>query len=229
MKTVIITGASGNLGTAVTSEFLNKGYRVVATVHSEKAKAEFEKNDNLHIEIIDLTNEEASSSFVHSTIEKFGPIHAAMLLVGGFAMGNLESTKADDVQKQIDLNFFTAFNLVKPLHHQMKENGFGRIVLVGSRPALVASTGKDMVAYTLAKSLLFKFAELLNQDAKGKNVTATVIVPSTIDTPANRNSMPNANPSNWVKPQEIAGILEFIVSEQASSLREPVLKIYNNA
>jgi NAD(P)-dependent dehydrogenase (short-subunit alcohol dehydrogenase family) len=86
-----------------------------------------------------------------------------------------------------------------------------------------------MVAYTLAKSLLFKFAELLNQDAKGKNVTATVIVPSTIDTPANRNSMPNANPSNWVKPQEIAGILEFIVSEQASSLREPVLKIYNNA
>ena len=86
-----------------------------------------------------------------------------------------------------------------------------------------------MIAYGLSKSLLLKLAEYLNEEAKGKNVTATVIVPSTLNTPANRKSMPDADASKWVDPEHLAGILEFVVSENAAPLRELVLKVYNNS
>ena len=86
-----------------------------------------------------------------------------------------------------------------------------------------------MIAYALSKSLVFKLAEFLNEDAKGKNVTATVVVPSTLDTPLNRKSMPDIDPDIWVKPSTLAEILEFVVNDKSSVLRETVLKVYNNA
>jgi short-subunit dehydrogenase len=111
----------------------------------------------------------------------------------------------------------------------MLQNNYGRIVFIGSRPALKPADGRKMVSYALSKSLLFHLAEFINEDAKGKNITATVVVPSTLDTPANRKSMPNANPDNWVKTESLAEILEFVISEKGQPLREPVLKVYNNA
>ena len=111
----------------------------------------------------------------------------------------------------------------------MVENNFGRIVFIGARPALKAEAGKSLIAYGLSKSLLFKLAEYINADAKGKNITASVLAPSTIDTPPNRKSMPDTDPSKWVKPEALAEIMEFIVSDKSSALRETVLKVYNNA
>jgi NAD(P)-dependent dehydrogenase (short-subunit alcohol dehydrogenase family) len=111
----------------------------------------------------------------------------------------------------------------------MLENNSGRLVFIGSRPALEAKYGKNLIAYGLSKSLLFKLAEYINEEAKGKNVTATVIAPSTLDTPQNRQSMPDVNPNIWVQPEALAEILEFIVSEKALPLREPIFKVYNNA
>ena len=92
-----------------------------------------------------------------------------------------------------------------------------------------AAIGGGLIAYGLSKSLLFKLADYLNAEAKGKNVMVTVVAPSTLDTEPNRKSMPNANPANWVKPAALAEILEFIVSEKSAPLRETVLKVYNNA
>ena len=89
--------------------------------------------------------------------------------------------------------------------------------------------GKGALAYSLTKSLLFRLAELLNATAKGKNVVASVVAPSTIDTAVNRKSMPDADFSAWVKPEDIATLLEFICSDEGNALREPVYKIYNNA
>jgi NAD(P)-dependent dehydrogenase (short-subunit alcohol dehydrogenase family) len=86
-----------------------------------------------------------------------------------------------------------------------------------------------VVAYALSKSLLFTLAELLNAEAKGTNVTATMVVPSTLDTPANRENMPDADTGNWVQPEALAEVLEFVVSEKGSPLRETVLKVYNKA
>lgn len=228
-KTIIITGATGNLGSAVTQTFLNNGYNVVATVTSEDAKKELPEAKNLQAEIVNLVDEDATEDFVQRAITQYKKIDGALLLVGGFAMGNIAATKASDIKKQFSLNFDTAYNVARPLFAHMKENGEGRLVFIGSRPAVLASAGKDMIAYALSKSLLFKLADYLNEDAKGKNVTATVIVPSTIDTAPNRKSMPKANPDNWVKPEALADILQFVVSGKASPLRETVLKVYNNA
>jgi NAD(P)-dependent dehydrogenase (short-subunit alcohol dehydrogenase family) len=229
MNTVIITGATGNLGLATTQVFLAKGYRVLATVTNDEAKKSLPAHEHLETETLDLTSEDAAASMVHNTIKKYGKIDAALLLVGGFAMGDIKATRLEHIKKQISLNFDTAYNIAKPVFEQMISQGSGRLVFVGSRPALKSADGKNMIAYSLSKSLLFKLAEFLNEEAKGKNVTATVIVPSTIDTPINRSSMPDVNPDKWVKPEAIAEILEFVCSDKASSLRETVLKVYNNA
>ncbi len=227
--TVLITGANGNLGTAVTNTFLKQGYKVVATVINEEEKKELPQNENLQIEVVNLTNESETASFVQNAIEKYKKVDGALLLVGGFAMGDIRVTKTDEIKKQISLNFDTAYNVARPLFQHMIENNNGRIVFIGARPALQAAAGKDLLAYGLSKSLLFKLAEYLNEEAKGKNVTATVVAPSTLDTPLNRKNMPEVNPDNWVKPEVLADILEFIISNKAFPLRETVLKVYNNS
>ena len=229
MKTVLITGANGNLGSAVTKTFLDKGYRVLATVITESMKSDLPLHDNLDVHVVDLGNEIATNTFINSIIEKYRTLDAALLLVGGFAMGNIASTSIADIQKQIALNFETAYHVTKPVFQHMLENGNGRIVFIGARPALEASQGKNLIAYGLSKSLLFKLAEYLNEEAKGKNITAPVVAPSTLDTPLNRKSMPDADPSIWVKPSALAEILEFIVSDTNAPIRESVIKVYNNA
>jgi NAD(P)-dependent dehydrogenase (short-subunit alcohol dehydrogenase family) len=229
MKTVIITGANGNLGTAVTKEFIDKDYRVIATIANENSKKDFTPHPNLEILVVNLTNERETASFVENMIQKYATIDAALLLVGGFAMGDIENTSGDDLHKQITLNFETAFYVTKPLFGHMTNNKKGNIVFIGARPALNPAQGKGLVAYGLSKSLLFKLAEYLNEAARGLSVSVSVVVPSTLDTPLNRKEMPDVNPDIWVKPREIAETLEFLVSEKSSALRETVLKIYNNA
>jgi NAD(P)-dependent dehydrogenase (short-subunit alcohol dehydrogenase family) len=229
MKTVIITGANGNMGTAVTREFLDKNYRVIATVPEEKLKSEFQPHPNLDVSVVNLMNETETAGFVEAAIQKYKSIDAALLLVGGFAMGNLATTSGDDLHKQIALNFETAYYVTRPLFDHMMANKKGRIVFIGARPALNPAQGKELVAYALSKSLLFKLADILNEAARGINLTVSVIVPSTLDTPLNRKSMPDTNPDIWVKPAEIAETLEFLVSDKSAALRETVLKIYNNA
>lgn len=229
MKTVIITGANGNLGTAVTNEFLAKGYRVAATVLHDHMKEGIGQHPNLHITTVDLNDEQAAHTFVQSVIDQYKTIDTALLLVGGFAMGDVAGTSAEDIRKQLALNFETAYHVVQPLLPHMLNNNHGRIVFIGARPALEPAYGKDMIAYALSKSLLFRLAEYINAGAKSKDVTATVIAPSTLDTPANRQSMPGVDPSIWVKPGVLAGILEFVVSDNSGPLRETVLKVYNNA
>lgn len=228
-KTVIITGATGNLGRAVTERFLAEGYTVVATVTSEEAKKTLPISEGLQVEAVDLTSEEETEIFVQNTVERYRKIDAALLLVGGFAAGNIGATKSDDVKKQLSLNFDTAYHIARPLFGHMKEAGEGRLVFIGARPSISAAAGKDLIAYGLSKSLLFKLAEYLNEEARGTNLTATVVVPSTLDTPLNRRNMPEANPNDWVKPEALADILEFVVSGKASALRETVLKVYNNS
>jgi NAD(P)-dependent dehydrogenase (short-subunit alcohol dehydrogenase family) len=228
MKTVIITGANGNLGTAVTKEFLDKNYRVIATISNENSKRDFVPHPNLEISVVNLTDEKETIAFVEKLIQKYVVIDAALLLVGGFAMGGIESTTGDDLRKQIALNFETAFYVAKPLFGHMMNNKKGNIVFISARPALNPAQGKDLIAYGLSKSLLLKLAEYLNEAAKGVNVSISVVVPSTLDTPVNRKSIPDVNPDNLVKPAEIAETLEFLVSDKSSALRETVLKIYNN-
>jgi NAD(P)-dependent dehydrogenase (short-subunit alcohol dehydrogenase family) len=227
MKTAIVTGASGNLGQAVVGKFLAEGYHVVGTVNQNNPvrinHPEYEQVE------ADLVDEEASRTFVESVIAKHKTIDAAVLTVGGFAMGKLAETKTTDVMKQYKLNFETTYNVARPVFVQMMKQGSGRIFITGSRPGLDAKSGKGMVAYGLSKSLIFRLAELMNDEAKGHDVVTSVVVPSTIDTPQNRRSIPDAKFENWVKPEAIADAIYFYCTEKAGVIREPVIKVYGNA
>lgn len=226
MKTAIVTGAAGNLGKEVVKKFISQGYKVVGTL-TPGEMVDFPA-DYFQSIIIDLMNEDASQEAVSTIIESNGDIDAAVLTVGGFAMGDIEATTAADIQKQYKLNFETAYNIARPIFIQMKKQKRGRIFFIGSRPGLDARDGKGMVAYSLAKSLLFRLAELMNHEAQDHNVVVSVFIPGTIDTPQNRKAMPGADFSKWVKPEEIAGVISFYCSNESAAVREPLVKMYGN-
>ncbi|MBI1782714.1 MAG: SDR family NAD(P)-dependent oxidoreductase [Sphingobacteriales bacterium] len=229
MKTAIVTGASGNMGQAVVQKFIDEGYFVVGTViPNDPVKLDFPA-DKFEAVIVDLMNEDDSAKFIATVITKYKTIDAAVLTVGGFAMGTVASTSTADIMKQYKLNFETAYNVARPAFVQMLAQNSGRIFIIGSKPGLSAANSKGMVAYGLGKSLIFRLAELMNDEAKGKNVVTAVVIPSTIDTPQNRKAMPDANFDNWVKPEAIPEAIYFYCTDKATVLREPVIKVYNNA
>lgn len=229
MKTFIITGANGNLGTACVQKFLAAGHSVIAVDGHDNHLAFAAGNAQYEFATVNLTNEAETNTFITGLIAKHKKIDGALLLVGGFAAGSIADTTGADIQKMFSLNFETAYFMARPLLQHMQQNTYGRLIFIGARPALVAAQGKDLLAYALTKSLLFKLAEFINEESKGKNITATVIAPSTLDTALNRKSMPQADPSNWVTPEALAEIMEFIVSDKGNAIRETVLKVYNNA
>ena len=227
-KTAIITGAAGNLGKAVVKNFIEKNYQVIGTIlnKNESYKA---GESNFEEAELDLLNEEDCQKFVDGVVIKNKAIDVAVLTAGGFTMGDITQTKTSDIMKQYQLNFETAYNMARPVFIQMMKQNSGRIFLIGSRQGLDISKAKGVTAYGLSKSLIFSLAALMNKEAKGKNVVVNVIVPSTIDTPQNRESMPGADFNSWVGASQIADIIYFYSSEEGSAIREPVIKVYNNS
>ena len=229
MKTVIITGASGNLGQAVAKKFLAKDYNVIGTIVPNDPVVLNFSNEKFEAVVADLMNEGAAKQFIEATAIKYSRIDVAVLTVGGFAMGKIADTATADISKQYKLNFETAYNTARPVFLQMIKQGSGRIFMVGSRPGLDMRNSTGMVAYGLAKSLVIRLAELMNAEAKGTNVVTSVIIPSTIDTPQNRKSMPDADFTKWVTPDAIADVIYFYSSAKASAVREPVIKMYGDS
>ncbi|GAB2817609.1 Rossmann-fold NAD(P)-binding domain-containing protein [Ferruginibacter profundus] len=227
-KTVVVTGASGNLGQAVVKKFLSEDYNVVGTIVPNDPVLFDIDNNKLEKIIVDLMNENDAGQFVHNIIAKYGGIDAVVLTVGGFAMGSLDNTKTADIRTQYQLNFETAYNIARPVFVQMLQQKNGRIFLIGSKPGLSADNSKGMIAYGLGKSLIFRLAELMNAEAKGTNVVTSVVVAGTIDTAQNRKAMPGEDFDTWVKPGVIADVIYFYCTAEAAAVRESVIKIYNN-
>ena len=224
-QSIIITGASGNMGAAVAERLMSEGYHIIGTVHSESsANALNEKG--IEAKPLDLTNEEAVSQFVNE-LDK--DITGAVLTVGGFAVGGFEDTDGTAVKKMYTLNFETAYFMVRPLLKVFEKRGGGQIILVGSRPALNPEEGKNLISYALSKRLVFYLAELINAYGKDKNIQATVLVPGIIDTPRNRQDMPDADYSKWVSLDAIADSVRFIFSDAGKQMKEGVIKLYNRS
>ena len=225
-KSIIITGATGNLGGAVTKKLLTDGYKLYVTlVPGEKMP----EDPHIHGMHLDLYNEEDCARYVSEVAGRGDDLSAAILLVGGFQMGGLMETSFADLDKMFKLNFYTAFSMVKPLFAYFEKKGGGQIFLVGARPALQPADGKGVAAYAMSKSLIFRLAELINASGKEKNISATVLVPSTIDTPANRTSMPDADFHKWVPAASIADVIAFLLTDSGHVVREAVVKVYNRA
>lgn len=229
MKTVIVTGASGNLGQAVVKKFLAEGYKVIGTIIPNDPAVLDIDDPNFEKIVVDLMSEGDAEKFVESVVDKSNTIDAAVLTVGGFGMGSIAETKMADILKQHRLNFQTTYHVARPVFIQMMKQEKGHIFLTGARTGINITNSKGMVAYGLSKSLIFRLAELMNDEAKGHNVVTSVIAPSTIDTPQNRKTMPDADPAKWVKAEDIASLIHLYCTKEASSLREPILKFYNNA
>ena len=210
MRTAIVTGASGNLGQAVVQKFLSEGYAVEGTGSLLMDAPHF------HSVAVDLVNEEAAAEWVQAVIAKHKTIDVAVLTVGGFAMADIAGTTTAMIGQQYRLNFETAYNVARPVFVQMRKQGAGTIFLIGSKAGMEAGTSKGMIAYGLSKSLLFRLAELMNEEAAGTAVKTIVIVPSTIDTPQNSVAMPGADFSKWQTPGFIANTI-FTLSSSVIS------------
>ncbi len=224
-KNVVVSGADGVLGSAVVKKFSEKGYSVAGIYHRKTESLEAETNVRV---VADLMDEQAAENASRQILSELKSVEVLVCTAGGFAMNNIENASAVDIQQQLNLNFFTAYNLVRPLYKHMKEQGSGRIFLTGSRQGLSPQIGSSTLAYTLSKSLLFTLADTLNAD-KESNVIVSVVVPSIIDTPGNRKSMPDADFSRWVSPEAIAEVIAFYASDEASIIRQPVIKVFNHA
>lgn len=227
-KIAIITGATGNLGKAMTRKMIKSGFTVIGTTEPGKDGLSLEKE--ARYTAIDLTDPEATDSFIRDVMSTYAKIDAVVCLVGGFGMAKIPESTNEVMHKMIDLNFFTAFNVVQPVLKLIKDQKERvNIVMVGAKPVFEPNVAKMVFPYALSKSMVIKMAEIINADSKQNNATATVIVPSIIDTPPNRAAMPDANFSDWVSPESIADKIAFICGEGGRDLRETVLKIYGNS
>ena len=228
-KHTIITGAAGNLGRAVTSTFLDAGY-IVHAIISHQDDTSFIKRKGLSVYQTDLISENETLHNINLIIKGIEKIDLAIMTVGGYAPGSLQEVTLTDIERMFRLNFFTAFNVAGAVLPAMrKQETGGQLVFIGARPALHPDQAMNMVAYALSKSLLFKLSEIINEDGKEKHIRSAVIVPGVIDTPQNRKSMPDADFTEWVKPEEIAGQILQLVSSSEMKLKDNILKIYGNS
>lgn len=222
-KSVLITGASGNLGSAVVKKFQQEDYRVHAVARDAMGL------DGVEVTPVDLTNEADVSAYIEKVTAQNGNLQTAILLVGGFAAGNLKQTDGAALQKMYKLNFETTYFVVRALLPHFEANGGGHFVLIGTRAAFTPKDAQHLVAYGMSKSLVMYLAEIINAYGKDKGIQASVIVPSTIDTPPNREAMPNADVTKWTTGEAIADAIYFLTTDSGKHLRETVLKMYNEA
>jgi NAD(P)-dependent dehydrogenase (short-subunit alcohol dehydrogenase family) len=223
-QTILITGANGNLGTEVVRQFLAAGFRVIAIDGNDNHLQFASGNSEFQFHSVNLVDEAAVDELLTNLLQAEA-VTAGFLLAGGFAMGKFADTEAGEMRRMIDLNFFTTYSIARQLYRSMLDRGSGRLVFVGARPALDPAAAKAMAAYAISKSMVFRLAEVINAESKDQDITATVIVPSTIDTPVNRSSMPQADFSKWVTPAQIAELLMMIVTKTGAPLKETILKM----
>ncbi|TXB68958.1 SDR family NAD(P)-dependent oxidoreductase [Phaeodactylibacter luteus] len=229
MKNVIISGAAGGLGLSVTEAFLENGYAVHALTEPGKSEQvarlqQLEEKGHLAYSPLNVMDEQEVARFFE---ERSTSWDAAVFLVGGFAMGTLAETDEEALDKMLSLNFKSAYHCSR--HALPKMAPGGRILLIGARPALQPEAGKSLVAYSLSKGMVLHLAELINAEAGDRNVQAVTVLPSVIDTPANRENMPDANFEDWVKPEEIAQAMVYACSAAGRKQRSPQFKMYGGA
>ncbi|MBC6366450.1 SDR family NAD(P)-dependent oxidoreductase [Algoriphagus sp. AK58] len=220
-RNIIITGAAGALGGAVVEKFKREGYHVIALVKPDANEVAEEADVTYEV---DVTDEKAVADFVKEYQIQFGELDAIAMIVGGFAMGSLESTTQKELNRMFQLNFFSAFSMVSGFLPLFKKQMHGTFLFVGARPALQLQDATSTVAYSLSKKLVISLSEIVAEEVKGTDIRTHVFVPSIIDTPANREAMPDSDFGKWVNPADIAEAMHYALN--TPSLRQMTFKLY---
>ena len=218
-KIVLIAGGSGALGQTVVPAFSKAGAQVI-TVDRNPPSAQVGGRAAMKA---DVTDEADVQRLVDDVIRTRGCIDALVNLVGGFAMGRVVETDAALWQRMLTMNVTAAFLLSKAVLPHMVARGTGRIVHVAAWAAVEPFPGA--AAYIVSKASLLTLIKVLALELSGSGVTVNVVLPNTIDTPANRARMPQTDPSTWTKPESIAGTLLFLASEEARQISGAAIPI----
>jgi NAD(P)-dependent dehydrogenase (short-subunit alcohol dehydrogenase family) len=224
---VLITGGSGGLGIAVTKLALDRGAKVVVPYFKEQELDGLKQHlgghpDALTLVAANLTNEQE----VHKVVADMKRIDALIHLVGGFVMGPTHEVALDEWRAHHELTLTTTFLCCKHALGRMREAGYGRIVTIGSKAAVEPMA--QMAAYSAAKSGVVALTRVIAAETKGTDVTANCVLPSVIDTPANRAAMGDTDADKWVTPASLAETICHLASEAARDIRGAAVPIYGS-
>jgi len=219
-KVVVVTGASGALGKVVAQAALERGAHVAAIDYAAAQGAPTRE----HIELggVDLTDAAQAKRAIDAAAAHFGRLDALVNIAGGFAFETIAEGDPKTWQRMFALNVTTALNASHAAIPHLLRSSAARIVNVGANGAIQAGPG--MGAYAASKAGVHRLTEALAAEHKGK-ITVNAVLPSIIDTTANRASMPKADFSKWVAPQELAEVILFLVSDAASAVTGALLPV----
>jgi NAD(P)-dependent dehydrogenase (short-subunit alcohol dehydrogenase family) len=232
-RTIVITGGTGGLGTALAARLLDGGARLAVTYLLPDEASRFEDRfgqdeERIMLRRVDATDAGAIAEFIGEVKSTWGPFHGLAALVGGWA-GGRDVDATDDVrfERMIDLNLRSTFNAVRASVPLLREAEYGRIVLVGSRDAVDAPPGQ--AAFNMAKAGVMALGRTIARELEATNVTATVLLPTVIDTPATRAALPYADYVDWPTPDEIAAVTVYLLSEEAGVMNGAMVPVYGRA
>lgn len=214
---ILVAGGTGALGCAVVAELLEAGFEVtVVDRHGDVGGAPV-----VHADLLDPAG-------AAEAVEAVEDLTGVVNLVGGFAMGpKVAATELEDFQRMLELNLVPAFNLAHAAVPRLEQGGGGAFLCVSAKAALDPFPGA--AGYITAKAAVLAFVRALDVEYRAAGVRANAILPSIIDTPANRESMPNADTSAWVAPEEIARVVRFLVSGDSAVTSGAAVPVYGRA
>ena len=218
-KTVMITGAAGNLGRATADAFDSAGANLVLVdLNGDALETTYPGNENHRIKCaVDLMMPAEIEAAVAQGRDEFGQINALAAIAGGFHMGEtVHGLPADKWDLMMDLNARTLLNTTAAVVPGMIDNNSGKIVTIGANAARQGMA--NMGAYIAANGAVIRLTETMSAELRSKGVNVNCVMPSIIDTPENRGAMPDADPNAWVSPEQLANVILFLCSEEASAV-----------
>jgi NAD(P)-dependent dehydrogenase (short-subunit alcohol dehydrogenase family) len=227
--TVIVTGGTGGLGTAVTAAFLASGWRVVVPWLAEEELARVGKHERLELIQADLFDPHATTGVaVAAAARPDAPLLALVNLVGGYAIGGLvHETPIEEFERMLTLNLRPTYLMTQAVLPHLLAAGGGAVVCVGSRAAVSPFAGA--AGYATAKAGVVAFAQAVAAEYRQHGVRCNAVLPSVIDTPANRAAQPDADYSRWVPPAQVAEVIRFLASSASAPTSGAAIPVYGRA
>lgn len=226
-RSIVVTGAFGNLGMAVARAFREQGARVALIDHVQPPAGIAAEFGAPHCVVggVDLTRAVSAGTAMETVRETLGAIDVLVNIAGGFRWQTLEQGDIDGWDRMFAMNLKTAVVATKTALPQLAKSPAGRIVNVGAGAA-ARPAAAGMGAYTASKAGVHKLTESLAEELKDRGITVNAVLPGIIDTPQNRADMPNADFSRWVQPAAIASVIVFLASEQAAAITGALVPVY---